>query len=79
MAVYTDDSFMRSLQQHVRREMDIIVEEEAQKAAERVQERTRAIAPKLAMELLTYFDLMRDGRDVIIKVRQPDAARTIPQ
>ena len=63
------DSFIASLTAHVRSEMDTLVAEEAEAAAERVRDRARLLAPRLAMELMTYFDVQRNQQDIVIKVR----------
>lgn len=63
------DTFIASLTAHVRSEMDKLVAEETEAAAERVRERARLLAPRLAMELMTHFDVQRNQLDYVIKVR----------
>lgn len=74
MANYTTDRFVSSIQAQIRAEMDKLVEDEAEAAAERVRAKAREMAPRLALALMSNFDITKDRQDIIIRVRNEGAA-----
>lgn len=54
----------------IRNEIERIVAEEGEAAAERVRQRVADAAPTIAAKLLDHFDIMRDDRRIVIEVRK---------
>lgn len=74
MSTLTGDSFMASLTNAVHAEMQKLVEQEAEAAAERVRMRAKELGPELAMRLLKNFDLMRGRDEIVIRFQTVEKA-----
>jgi oligoendopeptidase F len=68
--VITAEAFDKAMRDAVRQRLEEIVAEEAAETAKRVSERVRAEADALALKLLSYYDVSRDQRGIVITVRK---------
>ena len=74
MSTLTGDSFMAALTNAVHVEMQKLVEQEAEAAAQRVRVRAKELGPELAMRLLNNFDLMRNRDEIVIRFQTVEKA-----
>lgn len=73
MSTLTSESFIASLERAILAEMNNLVEQEAETAAERVRVRAREMAPRLAMALLKNFNVSMDRNEIVIRVITDEA------
>lgn len=74
MSAMTGDSFMTALTTAVHGEMQKLVEQEAEAAANRVRQRAKELGPELAMRLLKNFELTRDRNEIVIRFQTVEKA-----
>lgn len=62
---FTEESFLAAVARSIDREVERVVAEEAETAAERVCERVRGEVAKIALAVLESYSVMLTGRDVL--------------
>lgn len=68
----TPRSFEAMLEEIVRTEVSRIIGEETKKACERVQERIAQVADKLALSVLSSYNIERKENHIVITVNKKD-------
>jgi hypothetical protein len=65
------DDLRQVVQHHLEKQTQLIVEEEAKNAAERVEERVRAQAGQIATKVASYVSYQPRFNELIITVKLP--------
>jgi hypothetical protein len=72
----TSDEHLELIRQAIRTELkarvDAAIEEEIKATAERINKRIRASADIIALNILEYYNMRRDGQDIVIRVSKPE-------
>lgn len=71
MALITADSLGAAMMRESQRFIEQAIQEEADAAAERVRQRVNEAAPRLAMQIMRFFDVEKQADRFVITVRQP--------
>lgn len=67
------DVMTRMIGDEIRRRIDIVIEEEIQAAAKRIDSRMRAELDKIALSVLSRYSVEQNRDELIIRVVKPEA------
>lgn len=70
MRQISDDVFVDALRFSIRNQIENIISEEAEEAANRVRSRVADAGPTMATRLLSHFDMVKDERRIVIEIRK---------
>lgn len=72
----TSDEHLELIRQAIRAELkmrvDEAIAEEIQATTERINNRIKGSADVIALNILEYYNMRRDGQDILIRVSKPE-------
>ena len=67
------DMIHKAIQAELKTRVNAAIEEEIKATAERINQRIRNSADVIALKVLSYYNMRRDGEDVLIRVSKGES------